>query len=94
MSTSGRGSFEECTASQGKGFGFHVIDGCRTVLTRCRAEQNVAGWDIEASYRTDLAELQPSLQGSVDLRAVGSYLTKFTQTIGTTTTGIPASCAR
>ncbi|MFC1407889.1 right-handed parallel beta-helix repeat-containing protein [Streptacidiphilus sp. N1-12] len=43
VSTSGRGTFEDCTAVQGKGFGFHVIDGCRTVLTRCRAEQNARG---------------------------------------------------
>ncbi|MCC9310157.1 right-handed parallel beta-helix repeat-containing protein [Kitasatospora sp. RB6PN24] len=40
VSAQGRGSFEECRALQGRGFGFHVIDGCRTVLTRCRAEQN------------------------------------------------------
>ncbi|MFF7637678.1 right-handed parallel beta-helix repeat-containing protein [Kitasatospora sp. NPDC008050] len=40
VSAQGRGSFEDCRAVQGKGFGFHVIDGCRTVLTRCRAEQN------------------------------------------------------
>ncbi|MDH6128191.1 right-handed parallel beta-helix repeat-containing protein [Kitasatospora sp. GP82] len=40
ISAQGRGSFEDCRVSHGKGFGFHVIDGCRTVLTRCRAEQN------------------------------------------------------
>ena len=43
VSANGRGTFEECTVTQGKGFGFHVIDGCRTVLTRCRAEQNARG---------------------------------------------------
>jgi Holliday junction resolvasome RuvABC ATP-dependent DNA helicase subunit len=43
VSAGGRGTFEECTATHGKGFGFHVIDGCRTVLTRCRAEQNGRG---------------------------------------------------
>ena len=40
VSAQGRGSFEDCRVSHGRGFGFHVIDGCRTVLTRCRAEQN------------------------------------------------------
>ncbi|KJK57524.1 right-handed parallel beta-helix repeat-containing protein [Saccharothrix sp. ST-888] len=40
ISAQGRGSFEDCRVSHGKGFGFHIIDGCRTVLTRCRAEQN------------------------------------------------------
>jgi len=43
VSAGGRGSFEECLATHGKGFGFHVIDGCRTALTRCRAEQNARG---------------------------------------------------
>ncbi|MFH9353717.1 right-handed parallel beta-helix repeat-containing protein [Kitasatospora sp. NPDC017646] len=40
VSAQGRGTFEECRVSHGKGFGFHIIDGCRTQLTRCRAEQN------------------------------------------------------
>jgi hypothetical protein len=43
VSAAGRGTFEECVATNGKGFGFHVIDGCRTALTRCRAEQNARG---------------------------------------------------
>ncbi|MEU9080307.1 right-handed parallel beta-helix repeat-containing protein [Kitasatospora sp. NPDC048538] len=40
VSAQGRGTFEDCRVSHGKGFGFHIIDGCRTRLTRCRAEQN------------------------------------------------------
>ncbi|WP_033821561.1 right-handed parallel beta-helix repeat-containing protein, partial [Kitasatospora sp. MBT63] len=40
VSAQGLGSFEECRVSHGKGFGFHIIDGCRTRLTRCRAEHN------------------------------------------------------
>ncbi|MEV6210850.1 right-handed parallel beta-helix repeat-containing protein [Kitasatospora sp. NPDC051914] len=40
VSAQGRGTFEDFRVSHGRGFGFHVIDGCRTVLTRCRAEQN------------------------------------------------------
>ncbi|AUG81341.1 sporulation protein [Kitasatospora sp. MMS16-BH015] len=40
VSAQGRGTFEDCRVSHGKGFGFHIIDGCRTELTRCRAEQN------------------------------------------------------
>ncbi|MDH6579433.1 right-handed parallel beta-helix repeat-containing protein [Kitasatospora sp. MAP5-34] len=40
VSAQGKGSFEDCRVSHGKGFGFHIIDGCRTALTRCRAEQN------------------------------------------------------
>ncbi|MFC5909866.1 right-handed parallel beta-helix repeat-containing protein [Streptacidiphilus monticola] len=40
VSAGGRGTFTGCTASHGKGYGFHVIDGCPTHLVRCRAEQN------------------------------------------------------
>ncbi|MQS15327.1 AAA family ATPase [Streptomyces kaniharaensis] len=40
VSAQGRGTFEDCRVSHGKGFGFHIIDGCRTQLTHCRAEQN------------------------------------------------------
>ena len=50
------------------------------------AEQDVEGWDIEASYRTELSELSSSMPGAIDIRAVGTYLTKYTQTIGSTTT--------
>ncbi|MBO1418928.1 right-handed parallel beta-helix repeat-containing protein [Streptomyces sp. FH025] len=47
ISAQGRGTFEDCRVSHGKGFGFHVIDGCRTQLTRCRAEQNArAGFEF------------------------------------------------
>jgi outer membrane receptor protein involved in Fe transport len=44
------------------------------------AVQDVAGWDFEFGYRRDLSEFNENLPGSIDLRAVGSYLTKFTQT--------------
>ncbi|MBV2156025.1 right-handed parallel beta-helix repeat-containing protein [Kitasatospora sp. SUK 42] len=47
ISAQGRGTFEDCRVSHGKGFGFHIIDGCRTQLTRCRAEQNArAGFEF------------------------------------------------
>jgi len=50
------------------------------------AKQEVAGFDIEASYRTDLSSLYEPLVGSIELRAVGNRLTKWSQTIGVTTT--------
>ncbi|MFC8716680.1 right-handed parallel beta-helix repeat-containing protein [Kitasatospora sp. NPDC057198] len=47
VSAQGRGEFEEVRVSQGGGFGFHVIDGCRTKLVRCRAERNTrAGFEF------------------------------------------------
>jgi outer membrane receptor protein involved in Fe transport len=46
------------------------------------ARQDVAGYDIEASYRRNLNEIWGlgDLPGSIDLRALGTHLTKFTQT--------------
>ncbi|MFJ9697564.1 right-handed parallel beta-helix repeat-containing protein [Kitasatospora sp. NPDC101183] len=67
VSAQGRGTFEECRVSHGKGFGFHIIDGCRTQLTRCRAEQNErAGFEF--------SEPGPIAQGctSDDVAAAGS----------------------
>jgi outer membrane receptor protein involved in Fe transport len=50
------------------------------------AQQDVAGWDFEFGYRRDLSEFNESLPGSIEMRAVGSYLTKFTQTFNGATT--------
>ncbi|RKE18245.1 right-handed parallel beta-helix repeat-containing protein [Streptomyces sp. TLI_171] len=47
VSAQGRGEFDDVRVSQGGGFGFHVIDGCRTRLIRCRAERNArAGFEF------------------------------------------------
>ncbi|MBP0454410.1 right-handed parallel beta-helix repeat-containing protein [Kitasatospora sp. RG8] len=68
VSAQGRGTFEDCRVSHGKGFGFHIIDGCRTVLTRCRAEQNErAGFEfsepgpvVEACTSDDVGPAAPA----------------------------------
>ncbi|MCK1797715.1 right-handed parallel beta-helix repeat-containing protein [Streptomyces sp. XM4193] len=39
VSAEGRGTFEGTRVTGARGFGFHVIDGCRTVLRRCRTER-------------------------------------------------------
>ncbi|MGW2816604.1 right-handed parallel beta-helix repeat-containing protein [Streptomyces sp. NPDC001415] len=39
VSAEGRGTFHGCRVTGSGGFGFHVIDGCRTTLTRCRTER-------------------------------------------------------
>jgi outer membrane receptor protein involved in Fe transport len=44
------------------------------------AAQSTAGWDFEIGYRRDLSEFVESLPGAIDLRAVGTYQTKFTYT--------------
>ncbi|MFF2080704.1 right-handed parallel beta-helix repeat-containing protein [Kitasatospora sp. NPDC058162] len=68
VSAQGRGTFEDCRVSHGKGFGFHIIDGCRTQLIRCRAEQNErAGFEFsepgpiaEGCTSDDVAPLAPT----------------------------------
>ncbi|MEV4443501.1 AAA family ATPase, partial [Streptomyces sp. NPDC049577] len=39
----GRGSFHGCRVTGSAGYGFHVIDGCRTTLTGCRTERCARG---------------------------------------------------
>ena len=50
------------------------------------AKQDVAGFDIELGYRTDLSSLYEPLPGSIELRAIGNHLTKWSQTVGVVTT--------
>ncbi|GGW42781.1 sporulation protein [Streptomyces lucensis JCM 4490] len=43
VSAGGRGSFLNCRVSGSGGYGFHVIDGCRTTLRKCRTERCARG---------------------------------------------------
>ncbi|GAA0480204.1 right-handed parallel beta-helix repeat-containing protein [Streptomyces olivaceiscleroticus] len=43
VSAEGRGTFHSCRVTGSSGYGFHVIDGCRTTLTRCRTERCARG---------------------------------------------------
>ncbi|WP_225833446.1 right-handed parallel beta-helix repeat-containing protein [Streptomyces sp. NK08204] len=43
VSAGGRGSFLGCRVSGSGGYGFHVIDGCRTTLRKCRTERCARG---------------------------------------------------
>ncbi|MEU3842827.1 right-handed parallel beta-helix repeat-containing protein [Streptomyces sp. NPDC028635] len=43
VSAGGRGSFLGCRVSGSDGYGFHVIDGCRTTLKKCRTERCARG---------------------------------------------------
>lgn len=43
VSAEGRGSFHGCQVTGSGGYGFHVMDGCRTTLTRCRTERCARG---------------------------------------------------
>ncbi|WFB06390.1 right-handed parallel beta-helix repeat-containing protein [Streptomyces sp. LX-29] len=43
VSAQGRGTFHSCRVTGSSGYGFHIIDGCRTTLTRCRTERCVRG---------------------------------------------------
>lgn len=43
VSAEGRGTFHGCRVTGSGGYGFHVMDGCRTTLTRCRTERCARG---------------------------------------------------
>lgn len=43
VSAEGRGTFTGVRVTGSKGYGFHVIDGCRSTLTRCRTERCARG---------------------------------------------------
>ncbi|WP_432013403.1 right-handed parallel beta-helix repeat-containing protein [Streptomyces cucumeris] len=43
VSAEGRGTFQGCRVTGSGGYGFHIIDGCRTTLTRCRTERCARG---------------------------------------------------
>ncbi|MEU1282327.1 right-handed parallel beta-helix repeat-containing protein [Streptomyces sp. NPDC005805] len=43
VSAEGRGTFRGCRVTGSGGYGFHVMDGCRTLLSRCRTERCARG---------------------------------------------------
>ncbi|MCQ4041909.1 right-handed parallel beta-helix repeat-containing protein [Streptantibioticus rubrisoli] len=43
VSAGGRGTFTGCTVTGSRGYGFHIIDGCRSTVTRCRTERCARG---------------------------------------------------
>ncbi|MCX5207107.1 right-handed parallel beta-helix repeat-containing protein [Streptomyces sp. NBC_00237] len=43
VSAEGRGTFHDCRVAGSSGYGFHVMDGCRTTMTRCRTERCARG---------------------------------------------------
>lgn len=43
VSAEGRGTFQEVRVNHSRGYGFHVIDGCRAALNRCRTERCARG---------------------------------------------------
>src|SRR5690606_22531893 len=53
VSAGGRGSFTRCHVAGSRGYGFHVIDGCRTELTRCRTERCARGGYVFADFTED-----------------------------------------
>ncbi|MEU6854896.1 right-handed parallel beta-helix repeat-containing protein [Actinacidiphila alni] len=43
VSAEGRGTFTAVRVTGSRGYGFHIIDGCRSTLTRCRTERCARG---------------------------------------------------
>ncbi|MCU4748774.1 MULTISPECIES: right-handed parallel beta-helix repeat-containing protein [unclassified Streptomyces] len=43
VSARGKGTFTRCRVTGSRGYGFHIIDGCRSELIRCRTERCARG---------------------------------------------------
>ncbi|WP_338316010.1 right-handed parallel beta-helix repeat-containing protein [Streptomyces bohaiensis] len=62
VSAGGRGTFTDCRVTGGRGYGFHVTEGCDTALERCRAERCARGGYViadGAARRTDCRGDEP-----------------------------------
>ncbi|NJP65434.1 right-handed parallel beta-helix repeat-containing protein [Streptomyces spiramenti] len=63
VSAGGRGTFVDCRVTGGRGYGFHVTEGCSTSLERCRAERCARGGYViaeGAALRTDCRGDEPA----------------------------------
>ncbi|MDT0268800.1 right-handed parallel beta-helix repeat-containing protein [Streptomyces sp. DSM 44915] len=58
VSAGGVGRFTRCRVSDSGGYGFHVIDGCRTELTRCRTERCARGGYVFAEEGPEVLDCQ------------------------------------
>ncbi|MDB1089328.1 right-handed parallel beta-helix repeat-containing protein [Streptomyces sp. ACA25] len=64
VSAGGRGSFTDCRITGSRGYGFHIIDGCRTELTRCRTERCARGGYVFAEDSPVLADCRSDESGA------------------------------
>ncbi|MEU7514827.1 right-handed parallel beta-helix repeat-containing protein [Streptomyces sp. NPDC042898] len=76
VSAEGRGSFTGCRVTGSGGYGFHVTDGCRTSLRKCRTERCARGgyeFPEEGAVAEDCTSDESAVRSSVP--DVGTVLT-------------------
>ncbi|GAA3871485.1 right-handed parallel beta-helix repeat-containing protein [Streptomyces sedi] len=56
VSAGGRGRFSRCRVTDSGGYGFHVLDGCRTTLHRCRTERCARGGYVFAQEGPEVVD--------------------------------------
>jgi hypothetical protein len=96
VSASALGTFTECRVTGSRSYGFHIIDGCRTTMRRCRTERcNRGGYEfaepgpvVEDCTSDDSAEHRPEMvSGPAPGEAIGNGA------IGAGIDGLPPSPA-
>ncbi|MFD8641187.1 right-handed parallel beta-helix repeat-containing protein [Streptomyces zaomyceticus] len=68
VSAEGRGSFTGCRVTGSGGYGFHVTDGCRTTLRKCRTERCARGgyeFPEEGASAEDCTSDESAIRSSV-----------------------------
>lgn len=88
VSAQGRGRFTRCRIADSRGYGFHIIDGCRSELTRCKTERCARGGYVFAENSPILTDCRSdeSIPPGADTRAKAAATVSATPPSGPTGT--------
>ncbi|MFF0433681.1 right-handed parallel beta-helix repeat-containing protein [Streptomyces sp. NPDC004327] len=87
VSAEGRGSFLGCRVTGSGGYGFHVMDGCRTTLRKCRTERCARG-GYEFPEEGQVVEDCTSDESQLRTTAAGGGVLTATQSAAPATGGL------
>ncbi|MBC9715969.1 right-handed parallel beta-helix repeat-containing protein [Streptomyces sp. TRM66268-LWL] len=82
VSAEGRGSFHGCRVTGSGGYGFHVLDGCRTTLRKCRTERCARGGYEFAEDGPQVEDCTSDESAGVRPAAQETAVQTATQTVG------------
>ncbi|WP_306329786.1 right-handed parallel beta-helix repeat-containing protein [Streptomyces venezuelae] len=96
VSAEGRGSFTGCRVTGSGGYGFHVTDGCRTTLRKCRTERCARGgyeFPEDGASAEDCTSDESAVRSSVPDGGTVLTATQTTGLLGTVPVPRPAAPA-
>ncbi|MEU4079487.1 sporulation protein [Streptomyces venezuelae] len=94
VSAEGRGSFTGCRVTGSGGYGFHVTDGCRTTLRKCRTERCARGgyeFPEEGASAEDCTSDESAVRSSVPDGGTVLTATRSAGLLGTVPVPRPAA---